>query len=122
MRMGSGLALRIGAVTTVLKAGNRLAESPVGQHSERCGTAAVVVGDKGRFPGEIDGNFARAAAARGNRIDGFQGAPLDRKGGDRTALFPVVCIHLVDGVKMPAIWGEGQEAGVDGSGRQSKGR
>ena len=114
--------MRIGAVTTVLKAGNRLAEGPAGQHSVRRGAAAVVVGDKGCFPGEIDGDFARATAARGNRIHGFQGAPLDREGGDRTALFPVVCIHLVDGVKMPAIWGEGQEAGIDGRGGESKGR
>jgi hypothetical protein len=59
MRVGTGLALRVGAMAAELKLGNSFAESPVAQHPEGCGAAPAIVGDEDRFSGEINRDIAR---------------------------------------------------------------
>src|SRR5262249_1528549 len=103
----SSLAVRVGAVTRVLKAGNCLAERSVGRYAERGGAPSVIVCNKGGGTRGVDGDFAWSRAPRRNSVEALQlpEFSLYGEGSDRAALFPVVLTHFIHRIKVAPVWG-----------------
>ena len=120
MCMGSGLAIRVGAVAGVLEGGNGFAECSLFCYAIGRGATPVIVGHKSGLAGKVDGDFARAAAEGRNSVERLQlaGGALDGKGTDGTAFGAMVLIHFVDRVEVFTVGRQGEKAGVDGCCRQ----